>query len=68
MLFRDHKNRLYKTGLKIDYTPKMIVMNKDFITPEKVRLMACGRRHYTILDTDNNIHCIGGVMNKKSIG
>ena len=68
MLFRDHKNRLYKTGLKIDYSPKLIVMNKELITPEKVSMMACGRRHYTILDTDNNIHCIGGVINKKSIG
>ena len=30
--------------------------------------MACGRSHYVVLDTDNNMHTIGKVLNTKSIG
>jgi len=68
MLLRDHKNRIYKTGLKIDYTPKLINFNKDLLESEKVNLIACGRRHYVVLDTDNNMHVVGKVVNTKPIG
>lgn len=68
MLLRDHNNRIFKTGLKIDYTPKMIKFNPDLLDISKIKLMACGRSHYVILDTDNNMHTIGKVLNTKSIG
>jgi hypothetical protein len=35
---------------------------------DKVDLMACGRRHYVVLDSDRNIHINGKVVSAKSIG
>lgn len=68
MLLRDHKNRIYKTGLKLDYTPKMVQFKEDLLPANKVDQMACGRRHYVVLDTDGNIHINGKVVSAKSIG
>ncbi len=62
MLMRDHKNRVYKTGLKLDYTPKLIKFNEDLLPNDKIKQLACGKRHYIVLDTDNNLHTIGPVF------
>lgn len=37
MLMRDHKNRVYKTGLKLDYTPKLIKFNAELLPPENIK-------------------------------
>ena len=66
MLMRDHKNRVYKTGMKLDYTPKLVKFNSELLLPEKIKQLACGKRHYVILDSDNNIHTIGPVFKDKS--
>jgi hypothetical protein len=68
MLLRDHKNRIYKTGLKLDYTPKAIKFNPELLDSSKIDLIACGRRHYVILDTDHNMHSIGKIVSTKPIG
>ena len=68
MLLRDYKNRIFKTGLKIDYTPKLINFNSELLPSDKIHLIACGRRHYVIHDVDNNLHILGKVVSSKSIG
>jgi hypothetical protein len=37
MLMRDHKNRVYKTGMKLDYTPKLVKFNSELLLPEKIK-------------------------------
>jgi len=68
MLLKDHENRVYKTGLKLDYTPKAIKFNPELLDVSKIDKLACGRRHYAILDTDNNMHSFGNIVNAKPIG
>lgn len=62
MLMRDHKNRLFKTGLKLDYTPKYCRFNQDLLKNENIDLIACGRTHYVILDKENNMHTFGKII------
>ena len=52
MLVRDSEGRVFKTGLKIDWTPKMCALNNDRIEGE-IKQMACGKNHYTLLDSKN---------------
>ena len=66
MLMRDHKNRVYKTGLKLDYTPKLIKFSEDLLPADKIKTLACGKRHYVVLDADNNLHTIGPVFKDSS--
>ena len=54
MMAKDSKGRVYKTGLKIDYTPKLINFNKERM--HHVKSLACGMRYYAVLDDENNIH------------
>ena len=66
MLFRDSKNNIYKTGLKIDYIPKLCKFDSTLLPKEKIVAMQCGRQHYVMLDSDNNIHTIGTVFKDKT--
>ena len=58
MMVLDHKNRLFQTGLKIDWNPKFVNLNRDRIEG-KIEMLGCGRNHYVFTDTGNNIHCFG---------
>ena len=64
MMAKDSKGRVYKTGLKIDYTPKLINFNKERM--HHVKSLACGMRYYAVLDDENNIHCFGKIFKDKS--
>lgn len=66
MLFRDSKNNVYKTGLKIDYVPKLCKFDETLLPKDKITAMQCGRQHYVMLDSDNNIHTIGTVFKEKA--
>ncbi len=68
MLLKDYKNRIFKTGMKLDYTPKKIMWNPELLQDDKIQHIACGRRHYVIVDSDRNMHCFGKVVNAKPIG
>lgn len=64
MMALDSKGRVYKTGLKIDYTPKRINFNPQWM--KKVKILACGMRHYALLDIENRIHCFGNMFKEKA--
>ena len=44
MLAIDTENRIYKTGLKIDFQPKMINFNEDLLPKEAEKILACTER------------------------
>jgi len=64
MMASDSEGRVYKTGLKIDYVPKLINFNSKRM--EKVKQLACGMRYYAVLDHENNIHCFGKIFKDKA--
>lgn len=49
MILKDVENRIYKTGLKLDYTPTPLTFFDEFIS-ENIIDIACGRRHYVVLN------------------
>lgn len=66
MMVKDHKNRVYKTGHKIDYTPRLIKFNEDLLPRDKVDQIMCGKQHYVVLDKDNNLHTVGHIFKEKA--
>ena len=64
MLLIDGQNKVYKTGLKLDYTPKPINFDNDF-KGENVTKLGCGRKHYVILNSNNQLLVWGRVFNEK---
>jgi hypothetical protein len=52
MMIRDVNDSIYKTGLKLDYTPKELEFFPEFVK-EDVTQITCGRKHYVILNKNN---------------
>ena len=65
MMALDSKQRLFQTGLKIDWSPKHVQLNQDRIEG-KIEQLACGHNHYAFFDTGNNLHCFGTVVKQKA--
>jgi alpha-tubulin suppressor-like RCC1 family protein len=63
MMVVDSKNRLFQTGLKIDWNVKFVNLNRDRIEG-KIELLACGRNHYVFTDSGNNLHSFGTLFKK----
>jgi alpha-tubulin suppressor-like RCC1 family protein len=53
MLFQDEEGGIYKTGLKLNYTPGKITLMEEFSDPSSIAGMTCGRRHYVIWNKNN---------------
>lgn len=68
MIMRDFEGNVFKTGNRLDYTPKMIDWSADLLQKENVSMIASGRRHYLVLDKSHNMHCFGNVFKAKEIG
>lgn len=63
MMMIDTENRLYKTGLKIDYDPSLIKFDSNILNENSIKKLACGERHYCVLDkSENSIHATKGVF------
>jgi len=65
MIIQDSSNNLYKTGLKLDYSPKKINLSDDF-KADSITHLACGRRHYAAVNSKNQIITWGSVFKAKS--
>ena len=63
MMACDTKGRVFKTGLKIDYSPKLVNLDRNFM--KKPVQLSCGMRQYSVLDDENNIHCFGKMFSVK---
>ena len=64
MMVLDQKNRLFQTGLKIDWSPKHVKLNRERIDGN-IELLGCGRNHYAFTDSGNNVHTFGSVFKTK---
>ena len=47
-IMQDTDNNVYMTGLKLNYTPKMITFDKEILDVNDVSQIACGKRGYII--------------------
>ena len=61
MMIVDSQNRLFQTGLKIDWSPKFVKLNRERIEGQ-IELLGCGRSHYAFTDSGNNLHCFGKIF------
>ena len=52
MLIKDDQGNLYKTGLKVDYTPSLIESSVTI----KPKSFFCGRSFYCMIDSKNKIN------------
>lgn len=52
MIIQDSDNNLYKTGLKLDYSPKKVNLSENF-KADQLEHLACGRRHYVAMNKKN---------------
>ena len=66
MMVLDHKQRLFQSGMKIDWSPKCVNLNYDKING-KIEMLACGRGHYALVDSENFVHCFGKIFKKQSL-
>ncbi len=64
MLIQDVNNSIYKTGLKLDYSPKQLQFFDEF-NKEDVKQLMCGRKHYVILNKHNQMMVWGSVFKEK---
>lgn len=65
MLLVDENSNIYKTGLKLDYSPKQVNIFSEEFPKEQVAELACGRRHYVVRSSDNKLMVWGNVFKEK---
>jgi alpha-tubulin suppressor-like RCC1 family protein len=65
MLVLDSQQRLFQTGLKIDWSPKCVSLDQDKING-KIEMIASGRGHYVFVDSENYVHSFGKIFKEKS--
>lgn len=65
MLILDEADNVYKTGLKLDYSPAKIKLNEEFTKDSKIAGMTCGRRHYVLWNDKNQMLVWGSVLKEK---
>ena len=66
MLLKDVDGNVYKTGLRLDYTPKMINLASNDEYSQNIAAMACGRKHYALVNDNNQMFVWGNVFKDKS--
>lgn len=67
MMMVDSENRIYKSGLKLDYDPSVIKFDSELLGEASLKKLACGERHYVVLDkSKNQIHASKGVFSKSA--
>jgi alpha-tubulin suppressor-like RCC1 family protein len=65
MMIRDEDDNIYKVGMRLDYTPKEInIFGEDF-KKEDVKQLHCGRKHYLVLNKDNQMMVWGNIFKEK---
>ena len=66
MLLKDEFGNAWKTGLRLDYNPKMINLAADSEYDQNVASIACGRKHYVLVNNDNQMFIWGSVFKNNS--
>lgn len=55
MIILDVDNNVHITGLKLNYTPKLIQFDQSIFPRESVKLIDCGRKHYYVVSKENKM-------------
>lgn len=65
-MLKDEDGKMWKTGLKLDYTPKMVKLDNEENINTTIRAFGCGRKHYAMVNEDNQLFVWGNVLSGKS--
>jgi alpha-tubulin suppressor-like RCC1 family protein len=65
MMIQDDELNVYKVGLKLDYSPKQVNLFGPEFQKEDVTQLACGRKHYVVLNKHNQMMVWGNVFGQK---
>lgn len=68
MMMTDFDGNVFKTGNRLDYIPKKVDWDAELLKGENVDKIACGKKHYMVIDKNNNAHCFGNVFKASDIG
>lgn len=66
MLLKDDEGKIWKTGLKLDYNPKVINLEQHKDLSHNIQLMATGRKHHVLVNEHNQLFIWGNVIKEKS--
>lgn len=66
MMMKDEQGRLWKTGLKLDYNPKVVNLESNSDYDKEISAFACGRKHYALVNKHNQLLIWGNVLSAKS--
>ena len=61
-LIQDQNNNIYTIGLKLNYNPKKVPFDEEFLNVNDISKIASGKRHYVILTKHNNLLVWGDVF------
>lgn len=65
-IIQDTENQIYLAGLKLHYLPKKLNFDPEILDVNNIRILACGQKHYVIVDENNNLMVWGNVFKEKS--
>ena len=65
-LFKDTDGDIWKTGLKLDYTPKKIDLTNDIGVNTNIGVIGCGTKHYCLVNKENQMLVWGNMFSNKS--
>jgi alpha-tubulin suppressor-like RCC1 family protein len=66
MLMKDEDGGVWKTGLKLDYNPKLINLDSDLDINKNITTIGCGQNHYCLVNQDNQLLVWGKLFTEKS--
>ena len=66
MLLKDENGGIWRTGLKLHYTPNLIDLNSELDINKNITTFGCGQSHYCLVNEDNQLLVWGKFFNEKS--
>mmetsp|Transcript_8544 Transcript_8544/g.14407 ORF Transcript_8544/g.14407 Transcript_8544/m.14407 type:complete len:367 (+) Transcript_8544:142-1242(+) len=67
MMSMDSDNNVYIAGQKLNYTPKQLQFDSSILDVKDITQMRCGRKHYILLDKNNDLFVWGNVFTEISL-
>lgn len=66
MLVKDIDGGVWRTGLKLHYSPKIINLDSELDINKNITTLGCGQNHYCLVNEDNQLLVWGKFFNDKS--
>lgn len=61
-MIQDEDNDIHLVGLKLHYLPKKLEFNKELVDINNTRFIACGKKHFVIVNEENNMLVWGNIL------